>query len=200
MTSQSQEFAEAVLAGFVAAGLHTDAEIVKAGGPSTTTLTLFRKVAHGYGEMSKPRNPTWGRIDTAAGWPAGTARALWEGRPRPVAAMGDMSIASHFDTGGAVSAFEEWANHYYEYGNAEPDWANPPTSALALFSDEQLMAELERRLRLYRKLADTYFNEAQENSHASGAPTSRAGESPARDALALAAKRGRRERTYDDQS
>ncbi|WP_030526632.1 hypothetical protein [Phycicoccus jejuensis] len=205
MTSQSQDFAKAVLAGFVAAGLHTDAEIVAAGGPSTTTLTLLRKVARGEESMSKPRNPTWRNIDTAARWPAGYARALWEGVEPPETGHGHLGFALHgVDSGGAVLAFHEWSRPFFELPVGDPaselDWDNPPKEVLALFTDEQIAEELVYRLRMFRGLTDKFFDDLQDVNSDDSLPTKQAGGSPARDVLSLAAKRGRREKAYDDQS
>lgn len=78
MSSNAQRFAVAVLDGFKAAGHYTDDEIGEAGGPSTTTLTKLRKVAADGGDMPPPRGDTLRKIDRAAGWMPGSARALWQ--------------------------------------------------------------------------------------------------------------------------
>ena len=66
-------FATLVLDAFEAAGHSTDTQVIAAGGPSTTTLTMLRKVRAGEWEMPEPRNPTWSKIEDAARWPRGTA-------------------------------------------------------------------------------------------------------------------------------
>lgn len=77
MSSNAQRFAAEVLAAFRAAGHYTDQEVGDAGGPSTTTMTKLRKVAEGEGEMPEPRGDTYKKIDAAAEWMPGSARALW---------------------------------------------------------------------------------------------------------------------------
>ncbi len=84
MSSNAQSFATEVLHGFKAAGCHTDEEIREAGGPSTTTLTKLRKVAEGDGTMPPPRGDTLRKIDRAASWVSGSARALWATGTAPV--------------------------------------------------------------------------------------------------------------------
>lgn len=77
MSTDEQHFATQVLAGFRDAGRHTDAEVVAAGGPSTSFLTNLRKVAAGEGTMPAPRGDTLRRIDRATDWKPGSARELW---------------------------------------------------------------------------------------------------------------------------
>jgi len=81
MSPNPERFAQIVLAAFADAGLHTDAQIIKAGGPSTSTMTTFRKVADPENEatMGEPREPTWSKVDAAAGWESGSARRVWAG-------------------------------------------------------------------------------------------------------------------------
>lgn len=79
-----QEFAQAVLDAFEAAGLHTDDELHDARGPSSTTMTKYRKVAAGVETMKEPRGDSYRAIDRAAGWEPGSARALWRRGARPV--------------------------------------------------------------------------------------------------------------------
>lgn len=79
MSADAQRFAQVVLDGLAAAGLFTDRAIGSAGGPSTSTMTLLRKVARGEISMSEPREPTWSNIDKAAGWEPGSARRVWAG-------------------------------------------------------------------------------------------------------------------------
>lgn len=78
MSSNAQKFAATALDAFKAAGHYTDQEVGNAGGPSTTTMTLLRKVANGSSEMREPRSDMLKKIDAAAGWPVGSARLLWE--------------------------------------------------------------------------------------------------------------------------
>lgn len=80
---QQQRFARLVIAGFEAAGHSTDAEVVAAGGPSTTYMTQLRKVADGRELMADPRNATLRRIDKAARWSPGSAREVWGGAEAP---------------------------------------------------------------------------------------------------------------------
>lgn len=82
MSSKSEQFAKTVLAAFEIAGLVTDVEVGAAGGPSTTYMTNLRKAALGNEDLTEPRSDTYRRIETAAGWPPGAARALYrEGTP-----------------------------------------------------------------------------------------------------------------------
>lgn len=78
MPNHSQRFAQRVLAAFREAGNRTDAQVIQAKGPSTSTMTKLRKVAEGEEEMTQPREPTWTNIDSAANWPDGTARRVWD--------------------------------------------------------------------------------------------------------------------------
>lgn len=77
MSSNAQRFASTVLAAFRAAGHYTDQEVGDAGGPSTTTMTKLRKVSESEGDMPEPRGDTYKKIDAAAEWAPGSARALW---------------------------------------------------------------------------------------------------------------------------
>lgn len=79
MSSNSQRFASVVLAAFREAGLHTDADVAAAGGPSDSTLTLYRRAQAGEAEVPEPRSPTLRKIESAAGWAQGSARRVWEG-------------------------------------------------------------------------------------------------------------------------
>jgi hypothetical protein len=86
MSSKAERFAATVLAAFEAAGRTTDQEVAAAEGPSTTTMTKLRKVREGLMTMNEPRGDVLQRIDNAANWQPGSARALWrvgeEPRPR----------------------------------------------------------------------------------------------------------------------
>jgi len=77
MSSTPQDFARRVLDAFDKAGHATDEEVGDAGGPSTTTLAKYRKVADGEMSMAEPRGDVLRRIDQAARWKIGSARALW---------------------------------------------------------------------------------------------------------------------------
>lgn len=79
-----KHFAEVVLAHFRARTLHTDAEVKDAGGPSSTWMTNLRKAADGESLKADPRNDTFKRIDTAAGWSIGSARNLYYHGIEPV--------------------------------------------------------------------------------------------------------------------
>lgn len=94
MSASPTEFAQQVLAAFRAAQLHTNEEIAKAGGPSTTTITKLRKAAEG-GGMVRPRGDTMRRIDAAAGWRDGSAMVLWE-----TGALPDAQLSRAIGTGG----------------------------------------------------------------------------------------------------
>lgn len=83
MSSNPKAFAERVLAAFESAGHVTDEDVVAAGGPSTTTLTKYRKVAAGEMTMKEPRGDVLRRIDLAADWRVGSARALWRTQELP---------------------------------------------------------------------------------------------------------------------
>lgn len=91
----AQRFARLVLDAFEAAGRITDAEVGRAEGPSTTTMTKLRNAAKGAGKLAEPRSQTWSAIERAANWPTGSARKVWEGgeppTPLPVGArqLGD---------------------------------------------------------------------------------------------------------------
>jgi hypothetical protein len=86
MPANAQQFARRVLDAFVEAGIATDALVGAAGGPSTSTMTKLRKVAVGEDTMPEPREPTWSKIDKAAGWLPGSARRVWHGaEPTPMA-------------------------------------------------------------------------------------------------------------------
>lgn len=88
MTTQGQAFAAVVIDAFRQAGHGTDEEIVGAGGPSTSTLTKLRKAAAGEEDYPEPRNPTWRKIEKAAGWSAGDARRTWETGEAPARSVG----------------------------------------------------------------------------------------------------------------
>lgn len=77
MSSKQRKFADAVLAAFQAAGLHTDAAVQSAGGPSSTYMTYLRKAAAGEDALKEPRGDTQRRVEAAAGWPSGSARVAW---------------------------------------------------------------------------------------------------------------------------
>lgn len=83
MSSNPSVFAARVLAAFAAAGNVTDEEVAAAGGPSTTTLAKYRKVAAGQMPMAEPRGDSLRRIDQAAHWKTGSARALWRSGREP---------------------------------------------------------------------------------------------------------------------
>lgn len=83
MSSNPSEFARRVLDAFEEAGHATDEEVGDAGGPSTTTLAKYRKVASGEMSMTEPRGDVLRRIDAAAGWELGSARALWRDQRDP---------------------------------------------------------------------------------------------------------------------
>lgn len=85
MSSNPSEFAQRVLKAFDDAGHATDEEVGDAGGPSTTTLAKYRKVASGDMSMTEPRGDVLKRIDRAAGWRSGSARALWRDGKEPEA-------------------------------------------------------------------------------------------------------------------
>lgn len=97
MSSSAQQFAATVLAAFRAAGNHTDQEVGEAGGPSTTTMTMLRKVAEGEGDMPSPRSDTLRKIDRAAGWRTGSARALWVDGADPELWPDSSGLARVFD-------------------------------------------------------------------------------------------------------
>lgn len=85
MSEREQRFASVVLAAFVAAELSTDVEIVRAGGPSNSTLTKYRAARDDGAPLAEPREPTWSKIDKAARWEPGSARRVWAGEdPTPV--------------------------------------------------------------------------------------------------------------------
>lgn len=85
MTADPSRFAQRVIAAFAARSHHTDLEIEKAGGPSDSTMTKYRKAAAGEIALAKPREPTWSKIDEAAGWERGSARRVWDGGdPTPI--------------------------------------------------------------------------------------------------------------------
>lgn len=77
MSSEQQRFAQRVLQAFAAAGHHTDREVADASGPSSTTMTLLRKVAAGDETFTTLRSDTLRRIDAAANWQTGSAKAFW---------------------------------------------------------------------------------------------------------------------------
>lgn len=83
MSSDAQRFARLVLGAFAAAGRTTDAEIVKAGGPSTSTMTKIRATAEDGAPLAEPRQPTWQKIERAANWPVGSAQKVWFGADAP---------------------------------------------------------------------------------------------------------------------
>lgn len=88
MSSKPQDFAQRVLAAFEQAGLFTDVEVGRAGGPSTTFMTMLRKVRDGDEAAmpeNGPRGDTMFRIDHAASWEPGSARALWTKGTKPKA-------------------------------------------------------------------------------------------------------------------
>lgn len=83
MSADTQRFARVVLAAFEAAGRSTDTEVSRAGGPSTSTMTKLRNAAKGTGDLAEPRAHTWAAIESVAGWPAGTAKRVWNGAEPP---------------------------------------------------------------------------------------------------------------------
>lgn len=82
MSTDTQRFADLVLAAFEAAGRTTDSEVGRAGGPSTSTMTKLRAAKAG-GPLAAPRSQTWAAIERAANWPPGSARLVWEGAEAP---------------------------------------------------------------------------------------------------------------------
>ncbi|GAA5154658.1 hypothetical protein GCM10023340_38580 [Nocardioides marinquilinus] len=95
MSSDPQAFVRTVLAAFEAAGRATDDEVGRAGGPSNTTMAKYRKVAKGEMTMEEPRGDVLKRIDVAANWKQGSARALWrwQREPQPASAGSALSEA-----------------------------------------------------------------------------------------------------------
>jgi hypothetical protein len=83
VSAKQQRFAQVVLKAFVDAGRATDKEVGEAGGPSTSTMTTLRKVARGGGTMRDPRPDSLRKIERAARWTTGSARALWETGAEP---------------------------------------------------------------------------------------------------------------------
>lgn len=79
-----QRFAQIVLAAFRAAGRYTDEQVRAAGGPSSTTMTGFRKAAAGEQPLRKVRGDTFDAIEAAAGWLPGSARRVYEGTGEPL--------------------------------------------------------------------------------------------------------------------
>lgn len=79
MPTDAQDFAKHVLSAFEDAGHFTDPQVSAAGGPSSSTMTLLRKVAEGKVTINEPREPTWSKIDRAANWAPGSARRVWRG-------------------------------------------------------------------------------------------------------------------------
>lgn len=79
MSADVQRFATIVLRAFEDAGRTTDHEVGLAKGPSTSTMTKLRKAAEGTATMAEPRSQTWTAIESAANWPPGTARRVWNG-------------------------------------------------------------------------------------------------------------------------
>lgn len=77
MSSEQRRFAQRVLEAFAASGRTTDQEVATAGGPSSTTMTTLRKLADGTTRVARLRSDTLRRIDAAAGWAEGTAKAAW---------------------------------------------------------------------------------------------------------------------------
>lgn len=88
MSADAQRFAQKVLDGLAGAGLYTDRAVGAAGGPSTSSMTMLRKVAKGEIGMAEPREPTWSNIDKAARWEPGSARRVWFGE-EPVGALSE---------------------------------------------------------------------------------------------------------------
>lgn len=84
-----QVFAQRVLAAFEDVGRLTDLDVDRAGGPSSTTMTKYRKVAAGAATMPEPRGDTYRAIDAAAGWRPGSARALWRRGVEPEVVSAD---------------------------------------------------------------------------------------------------------------
>lgn len=84
MSSNAQRFAAEVIAAFKRAGLHSQQEVRDAGGPSTTTQTQLVKVARGELDIDLPRGDVLRKIEDAAKWKRGSARALFESGAEPV--------------------------------------------------------------------------------------------------------------------
>lgn len=77
MSSQRERFRDVVLARAESIGLTSDAQIVAAGGPSTSTLTKIRALA------TDPRGDVLRRFDVALQWPQGSALRLWRDGVEP---------------------------------------------------------------------------------------------------------------------
>lgn len=123
MSSNPSEFAQRVLNAFEEAGHATDEEVGNADGPSTTTLAKYRKVAAGEMTMGEPRGDVMKRIDQAAKWEPGSARALWrQGRaPEPatrtvssVAAQLGVSASRRTGRGGVDGFLDNMADRLTE--------------------------------------------------------------------------------------
>lgn len=71
MSSQREKFRDVVLARAEELGLTSDARIVAAGGPSTSTMTKIRALG------TDPRGDVLQRLDSAMRWPTGSALRLW---------------------------------------------------------------------------------------------------------------------------
>lgn len=115
MSSNPSEFARRVLEAFTAAGHATDEEVGDAGGPSTTTMAKYRKVANGEMTMTEPRGDVLRRIDRAAGWKSGSARALWRQgtEPEPPTPSALEALATEkpgrvVTAGGGMEGYVEW--------------------------------------------------------------------------------------------
>lgn len=90
MSSQREVFRDVVLARAEEIGLSSDARIVAAGGPSSSTLTKIRALS------TDPRGDVLQRLDTALRWPAGSALRLWRDGVAP-SAQGASSLEDFTD-------------------------------------------------------------------------------------------------------
>jgi hypothetical protein len=70
-----ERYCSTVLRAFKARGLATDQDVIAAGGPSTSTMTKLRERTLA---ETGPRGDVHRKVDAAAGWVAGSSRALWE--------------------------------------------------------------------------------------------------------------------------
>lgn len=93
MAADSQRFARVVLGAFEAVGRTTDTLVSRAGGPSTSTMTKLRNAAKGVDDLAEPRSNTLAAIEAVTGWPAGTAKRVWNGAEPPDPATAEVVAA-----------------------------------------------------------------------------------------------------------
>lgn len=144
MSAKQRDFAKHVLDAFAAAGNHTDREVSDAGGPSSTFMTLLRKVAAGKSTFPALRSDTLRRIDAAANWRYNASRDFWMSGEVPT---------------------EDSLGRPLSEGNPPPNRIGDPQEAYVRKLDARIL-ETEERLDLLERqvnMLGRYMSDVDEN-------------------------------------